>query len=330
MTLPLPNLDDHTYAELVEEARSLITNLYPEWTNHNPTDTGIILIELLAWLTEMKLYQINRVPDQNIISFLKLLNGQDWSFQDNFLERDQQTKALNAAIHKTLLNLEERYRAITCDDFEYLTMQKWPQTPEAKALGEQGKVKRSHCIAQRNLTLTDPKVRQQPAPGNMSLIVVPDLTNSPTPKPTQALCQSLWKFLDERRLLTTQHHIVEPQYVPVKITAKLFLVEDALPDKACTKAVKDICQFFHPLTGGSDGQGWPFGRDIYVSEVYQLLENIPEIDYVEAVKLHTQETWRLNRAHSDTLMSVTLYPDELVTVKVDKEFFEINIVSSSS
>ncbi|BAZ70728.1 hypothetical protein NIES4106_55250 (plasmid) [Fischerella sp. NIES-4106] len=322
MTLPLPNLDDHTYAELVEEARSLISNVYPEWTNHNPTDAGIILMELLAWLTEMKLYQINRVPDQNIVSFLKLLNGPEWSFQDDYPETDQQTKALNATIRKTLVDLQERYRAVTCEDFEYLTTHQWPQTAAAKDLGNQCKVKRSHCIARRNLTFADPKARQQPAPGHVSLIVVPD-SNSPTPKPTKALCQNLWTFLDERRLLTTRHHVVEPQYVPVKITAELFIVEDALPDKICKQAMRDIRQFFHPLTGGTDGQGWPFGRDIYASEVYQLLENVVGVDYVEAVKLHTQETWRLNRARSDTLMSITLYPDELVTVEVNEKSFEI-------
>ncbi|MFW5667313.1 MAG: baseplate protein J, partial [Coleofasciculus sp.] len=65
MSLPLPNLDDRTYADLVEEARSLIPIECPEWTDHNPSDTGIILIELFAWLTEMVLYRVNRIPDQN-------------------------------------------------------------------------------------------------------------------------------------------------------------------------------------------------------------------------------------------------------------------------
>lgn len=71
MSLPLPNLDDRTYADLVEQAISQIPIEYPEWTDHNPTDTGIILIELLAWLTEMVLYRVNQIPDKNIETFLK-------------------------------------------------------------------------------------------------------------------------------------------------------------------------------------------------------------------------------------------------------------------
>ena len=52
MAIELPNLDDHTYAELVDEARASIPVLYPAWTDHNPSDPGMTLVELLAWLAE--------------------------------------------------------------------------------------------------------------------------------------------------------------------------------------------------------------------------------------------------------------------------------------
>jgi predicted phage baseplate assembly protein len=78
MPLTLPNLDDRTYADLVEEARAMIPTLSPEWTDHNPTDPGITLIELFAYLTEMLIYRLNRVTDAQTIAFLKLLNGLEW------------------------------------------------------------------------------------------------------------------------------------------------------------------------------------------------------------------------------------------------------------
>jgi hypothetical protein len=43
--------------------------------------------------------------------------------------------------------------------------------------------------------------------------------------------------------------------------------------------------FLDPWTGGPDGDGWPFGRDVYVSELYQLLEATPGIDYVPDITL---------------------------------------------
>lgn len=71
--LELPNLDDRDFDELMADARSLISRIYPEWTNHNPHDPGITLLELMAWLVEMQQYYLNRIPDRNIRKFLKLL-----------------------------------------------------------------------------------------------------------------------------------------------------------------------------------------------------------------------------------------------------------------
>ena len=50
--LPLVNLDDRTWQELVDQAKALIPRYTPEWTDHGPADLGITLIELFAWLVE--------------------------------------------------------------------------------------------------------------------------------------------------------------------------------------------------------------------------------------------------------------------------------------
>jgi predicted phage baseplate assembly protein len=73
MGLPIPNLDDKSFDEIVQEARSLIARFAPEWTDHNVHDPGITFIELFAWLAEMQIYQLNRVTDTNYEKFLKLV-----------------------------------------------------------------------------------------------------------------------------------------------------------------------------------------------------------------------------------------------------------------
>lgn len=70
--LPLPKLDDRRWADLVEEARSLIPLHAPEWTDHNLSDPGITLIELLAWLAEQDLFRIDRVGDDQVRKLLSL------------------------------------------------------------------------------------------------------------------------------------------------------------------------------------------------------------------------------------------------------------------
>ncbi len=49
------------------------------------------------------------------------------------------------------------------------------------------------------------------------------------------------------------------------------------------RAVRALEQFFHPLTGGEQGQGWGFGRDVYLSEVAAVLERTEGVDYVAEV-----------------------------------------------
>jgi predicted phage baseplate assembly protein len=72
MPLQVPNLDDRRWADLVEEARSLIPRAAPRWTDHNVHDPGMTFIELFAWLAEMQIYQLNRVGQQHREAFGRL------------------------------------------------------------------------------------------------------------------------------------------------------------------------------------------------------------------------------------------------------------------
>jgi len=71
--LPEIQLDDRRFQDLVSEARTKITRACPEWTEHNVSDPGITLIELFAWMTEMTIYRLNRVPDKLHVALLELL-----------------------------------------------------------------------------------------------------------------------------------------------------------------------------------------------------------------------------------------------------------------
>src|SRR5438876_719721 len=78
MLLPLPNLDDRRWADLFDEGRSLIPVYAPDWTNYNISDPGITLLDLLAWIGEMDIYQLNRIPDRNKLKFLALVGIRPW------------------------------------------------------------------------------------------------------------------------------------------------------------------------------------------------------------------------------------------------------------
>jgi predicted phage baseplate assembly protein len=73
MALPTPNLDDRTFQELVDDAKRLIQEHCPEWTDHNVSDPGVTLVEVFAWMTEQLIYRLNRVPERMFLTFLELL-----------------------------------------------------------------------------------------------------------------------------------------------------------------------------------------------------------------------------------------------------------------
>lgn len=72
MPLPLPDLDDRRWEDLVEEARALIPQLAPAWTDVNLSDPGVTLIDLLAYLTEAGVFAVDRIPRSHRERFLEL------------------------------------------------------------------------------------------------------------------------------------------------------------------------------------------------------------------------------------------------------------------
>ena len=73
MPLKAPNLDDRSFQDFVDEARTLIPRYCPEWTDHNLSDPGIAIVEVFAFMMESLLYRLNQVPERNYIKFLDLM-----------------------------------------------------------------------------------------------------------------------------------------------------------------------------------------------------------------------------------------------------------------
>jgi hypothetical protein len=73
MPLIIPQLDDSTYSEILQEATARIAVHNPEWTNFNDSDPGMTLLQLFSFMTENLLYRANLIPERNRLKFLTLL-----------------------------------------------------------------------------------------------------------------------------------------------------------------------------------------------------------------------------------------------------------------
>ena len=272
MSIPQPTLDDRTYAGLLEEARALIPSLAPQWTNHNPSDPGITLVELFAWLTEMLIYRADRVPDENTRACLQLLNGPQWTPGAD-LEED---------IRATVLDLRRRHRAVTAEDYEVLAREAAPG------------VARARCVPKRKLDEANEADRRVPREGYVSVVVVPDPlladavdsgSQPGAPLPSSALLDEVRDGLAPRRLVTVRQLVVPPVYVPIQAGILIATRPDVAVAPLRARVVGAIEGWLDALAGGPEGEGWPFGRDVYTSEIYRLLEKVQGVDYVSDVVL---------------------------------------------
>ncbi len=73
MALVIPNLDDRTYSDILNEARARITVHNPEWTNFNDSDPGITLLQLFSFMMENLLFRSNLIPERNHLKFLQMI-----------------------------------------------------------------------------------------------------------------------------------------------------------------------------------------------------------------------------------------------------------------
>ena len=298
MPLQLPNLDDRRFADLVAEARRLIPVYDPGWTNHNPSDPGITLVELFAYLTEMLLYRLDRVTADSQRKFLRLLNGP---------EQPPGTD-LNVDIRDAVLAVRALERAVTSADFERLAtenfnewltkmqraeqlaepLDEWWQITrldraEAASLPSRvPSVARAACVPSRDLDRGTEATRTEHAPAHVSLVVLPQQAKLLQPPPL--LTKALWGYLEERRTLTTRHHVVGPHYAPISAEIVIACTNDALTAAVRDRVVSQMENFLDPH-GDTKQEGWPFGRDVYVSELYEQIEAVEGVDYVTDLML---------------------------------------------
>lgn len=297
MPLTLNNLDDRTFDDLVEEGLALIQSGCSKWTNHNPSDPGIALIEVFAYLTEILLYRLNRISDENLYAFLRLLNGPEW--------KPSKGKSLKDEIRETVCDLREPWRAVTHADFEMLAL---------KLIGN-STVARAHCISSSDVTKNKPATYTS---GAVKLVVIiKNGGNSLSPSPE--LRKRVEDYLKPRMLLTTRLNVIGPRCVKMDLRFNLHLFKGAVPGTVIDNAKEALLERLHPFRGGPEGEGWPLGAYVYTSELYSVLDHIPGVDWVERYaksdEIEVKENRnRIKRTEDNRVAYATLEPNELPDV----------------
>ncbi|HEX8144697.1 MAG TPA: putative baseplate assembly protein [Pyrinomonadaceae bacterium] len=182
-------------------------------------------------------------------------------------------ETLEEAKTRVRRDLKTRFQAVTSDDYEYLAR----ATPGLR-------VARSKAIP-----LYKPGMANYPAkeaPASVTVVVVP-YSPAVKPVPSKAFLQTVCRHLDKHRLVTTKVYVIAPQYVEVSVQATISLKVGFEAATVLQAVVTKLNNFLRPLPVETDAtsKGWPFGRTVFKSEIYQVIELVEGVDCVEKVAL---------------------------------------------
>lgn len=187
-------------------------------------------------------------------------------------------ETVEAAMMRMPQMLRSRERAVSESDFEFLALQALPAVI--------GRVK---CLQPK----PSPVARVEP--GQVYVLVVPRLTNPSRFLHPEELRLSeedkatLADYLNERRLLTTRLSVLDAATTWVSIKVQLHATPGVDQEKVQQAVLDRLYQFINPLVGGPEGTGWEFGRDIFVSDVYQALQGMPNVQFVRNVEMYAAD-----------------------------------------
>jgi hypothetical protein len=171
------------------------------------------------------------------------------------------TEPLTAVSARSPGLVHSRFQAVTLEDYEIMASQASPEVARVRA--EHGA-----------------------NPDDIRLILLPH-SQDPRPIPSAELRQRVLAYLEQRVPAGMAGHISahNPVYQPVGVKAILVPYDLSQGRQVLDAASQALQRFLHPLTGGLYQNGWPFGRDIYLSDLSPLLESIEGVDYVTQIDL---------------------------------------------
>ncbi len=213
--------------------------------------------------------------------------------------------------------------------FEYFDGKNWTRLTTEKHRLADGT---SNWTSGGLVTFTRPPDWKQKVENNMSAYWLRiSSATSPTKRAVankiyRDLVERVGQYFEPRRLLTTRVHVVGPQFVTIRLHVNLALKPDAMQETVEQEVKTRLGQFLNR-------EVWPFGRNVYVSEIYRQLDRIPGVDFVtkitgkEIITAHDVSDDR-NIRQGTELVAIRLNPNELVEFSQEKNDIEFPHVVS--
>jgi hypothetical protein len=278
-------VSDPGFDGLVRKGIALLPAHAGEWTNHNASDPGITLIELLAYFADVLMYRLGRVDTATRIEFLHLLRGHAGAASSDGLSA-LDPAAVDAAIAHALDALSQCDCAVTAADHERLAQRALAALPG----GDRARVR---CLDRTDLARTSASVETFAVgedDGHVSVVVFPP---SECPRDvTMQMMAAVRHALEERRLLGSHVHVVEPTTIYLCIEAWIAPCPGA-DREALARRIADTMSAWIPACCAEVLDG-----TLALSEISDRIAGMEQVEGVERIAL-LELTDRRDRLHSD-------------------------------
>jgi predicted phage baseplate assembly protein len=198
------------------------------------------------------------------------------------------------------LTLRTLHRAVVAEDYERLAREVAPG------------IARVRCLSAA-ASGEDPAE----AAGGVRLLVVPAGRGDAQGRidfrelePPTDMLSSIASYLHDRCPVGTRLNVEPPFYQGMTVAARVQAVPGTPTGPLRDAALAALYHHFSPLTGGTDDQGWPFGRPVHAGEVFAVLQRVPGVELVEDVKLFPADPYTGER--TDPVDRLELAPNSLV------------------
>ena len=142
------------------------------------------------------------------------------------------------------LSLRTRDRAVTAEDYEVLAREVAPEVARVRCVPAEDAAGRCGCSSCRASSPT--------STGGW---------RTTTSAGRRWSCMGrIGSHLDQRRLVGTRLVVEPPAYLGVTVVARVTAEPGRGADEVQDAAMRALYEYLSPLTGGPDGDGWPFGR----------------------------------------------------------------------
>ncbi len=162
-----------------------------------------------------------------------------------------------------------------------------------------------------------PLYHPQKGPGSagvVSVVVWPreDLLHPAAPLPDRTLLRGVCAWLDQRRLVTTELHVIPPVYRKIAVSVNLKIKPEYGADAVRHWVELVIRQFLAPLPPyGPDGKGWPLGRQVDARELEATALQVEGVEFVYQARVARWDQATSSWIEAQDPPAVTLSPVEV-------------------